>query len=117
MKRRAFLISTGGAASGLVFLPRLALAEDGRIDWYTSSDQNITRLLDQHRRPRPSRLPIRASRSTWSMRATTPAAIAIAERALAALQSEQPIRRPTSSSSYDPRLPTGGPSKPDSSST
>ncbi len=41
MKRRAFMISVGGAAAGMVLLPRLAFAEPGRIDWYTSSDQNV----------------------------------------------------------------------------
>ena len=41
MKRRAFLISTGGVAAGMLVLPQLAFAEANRIDWYTSSDQNI----------------------------------------------------------------------------
>ena len=41
MKRRAFMLSVGGTAAGMVLLPRMAFAEAGRIDWYTSSDQNI----------------------------------------------------------------------------
>lgn len=41
MKRRAFMISAAGASAGMVLLPQLAFAEAGRIDWYTSSDQNI----------------------------------------------------------------------------
>jgi putative spermidine/putrescine transport system substrate-binding protein len=41
MKRRAFMLSVGGAAAGMVLLPRMAFAETGKIDWYTSSDQNI----------------------------------------------------------------------------
>ena len=41
MKRRALLLSAGGAAAGMVLLPQLARAEAGRIDWYTGSDQNI----------------------------------------------------------------------------
>lgn len=41
MKRRAFMISAAGTAAGMVLLPRLSFAEEGRIDWYTSSDQNI----------------------------------------------------------------------------
>ena len=41
MKRRAFMLSVGGAAAGMVLLPRLAFAEAGKIDWYTSSDTNI----------------------------------------------------------------------------
>ncbi len=41
MNRRAFLLTTGGAAAGMVLLPQLAMADAGRIDWYTGSDQNI----------------------------------------------------------------------------
>jgi putative spermidine/putrescine transport system substrate-binding protein len=35
------MLSVGGAAAGMVLLPRMAFAEAGKIDWYTSSDQNI----------------------------------------------------------------------------
>ncbi|WP_224702032.1 extracellular solute-binding protein [Devosia aquimaris] len=41
MKRRAFLISAGGVAAGMVLLPRVSSAAEGKIDWYTSSDTNI----------------------------------------------------------------------------
>ncbi|HTM78710.1 MAG TPA: ABC transporter substrate-binding protein, partial [Devosia sp.] len=41
MKRRDFMISTAALTGGMVLLPRLAFAEAGKIDWYTSSDQNI----------------------------------------------------------------------------
>jgi putative spermidine/putrescine transport system substrate-binding protein len=41
MKRRSFLISAAGVAAGAVIMPRMAFAEAGRIDWYTSSDQNV----------------------------------------------------------------------------
>ncbi|WP_421758692.1 extracellular solute-binding protein [Devosia sp.] len=41
MKRRAFMISAGGVAAGMVLLPRMAMAEAGKIDWYTNSDTNI----------------------------------------------------------------------------
>ena len=40
MKRRSFMI-TAGAAAGMTMLPRFALAEANKIDWYTSSDQNV----------------------------------------------------------------------------
>ncbi len=40
MKRRSFLISAS-AAAGVAMLPRSAFAEANKIDWYTSSDQNI----------------------------------------------------------------------------
>jgi putative spermidine/putrescine transport system substrate-binding protein len=49
MKRRAFMLSVGGAAAGMVLLPRMAFAAPGVIDWYTSSDHQRPRLLDQHR--------------------------------------------------------------------
>ena len=41
MKRRSFMISAG-AAAGMTMLPKMAFAEANRIDWYTSSDANIT---------------------------------------------------------------------------
>lgn len=40
MNRREFLLTTG-AVAGASMLPRLAFAEANRIDWYTSSDQNV----------------------------------------------------------------------------
>ena len=40
MKRRSFMISAG-AAAGMTMLPKMAFAEANKIDWYTSSDQNI----------------------------------------------------------------------------
>ncbi|KKB11547.1 ABC transporter substrate-binding protein [Devosia geojensis] len=40
MKRREFMLAAG-AVAGATMLPRLAFAEAGRIDWYTSSDSNI----------------------------------------------------------------------------
>jgi len=41
MKRRTFMMSTAGAAAGLVLAPRMSVAAKGSIDWYTSSDSNI----------------------------------------------------------------------------
>jgi putative spermidine/putrescine transport system substrate-binding protein len=35
------MLSVGGVAAGMVLLPRSAFAEAGRIDWFTSSDQNV----------------------------------------------------------------------------
>lgn len=40
MDRRKFMI-TAGAAAGAAMLPRAAFAVANRIDWFTSSDQNI----------------------------------------------------------------------------
>lgn len=41
MKRRDFMISAAATAAGMTLLPKLAFAAAGRIDWYTSSDQNV----------------------------------------------------------------------------
>src|SRR6185369_8346214 len=41
MKRRDFMISATAAAAGMTVLPKMAFAEANKIDWYTSSDQNI----------------------------------------------------------------------------
>lgn len=41
MKRRDFMISMAGVTAGAVIVPRIALAAEGVIDWYTSSDSNI----------------------------------------------------------------------------
>ncbi len=40
MKRRDFLLAAGSVA-GVAMLPKGVFAEPNRIDWYTSSDQNI----------------------------------------------------------------------------
>ncbi len=42
MKRRDFMISATAAAAGMTLLPKMAFADANRIDWYTSSDANIT---------------------------------------------------------------------------
>jgi putative spermidine/putrescine transport system substrate-binding protein len=41
MKRRDFIVGAGTAATALALSSRIAYAEAGRIDWYTSSDQNV----------------------------------------------------------------------------
>src|SRR6185312_10258915 len=41
MKRRDFMISASAATAGAVLLPKMAFAAANRIDWFTSSDQNI----------------------------------------------------------------------------
>ena len=89
MKRRAFMLSTGGAAAGMLLLPRLALAEAGRIDWYTALGPEHPRLLDQRRASRRSRPPIPASPSTSSTPATTPATSPSPSAPLAALADQR----------------------------
>ncbi len=106
MKRRAFLISTGGAAAGLVLLPRLAHAEAGRIDWYTSSDQNILDFWTNIVVP-----PFQAANPDITVNLVDagdgPGNIAIGERALAALQ-QNADPQADYFENYDPRLPAGG---------
>ena len=106
MKRRAFLISTGGAAAGLVLLPRLAHAEAGRIDWYTSSDQNILDFWTNVVVPQ-----FQAANPDVTVNLVDagdgPGNIAIGERALAALQ-QNADPQADYFESYDPRLPAGG---------
>ncbi|HEY8596641.1 MAG TPA: extracellular solute-binding protein [Devosiaceae bacterium] len=41
MRRRSFMIAGATAVAGATLLPRIAFSESGRIDWYTSSDQNV----------------------------------------------------------------------------
>jgi putative spermidine/putrescine transport system substrate-binding protein len=41
MNRRELMLAAGSAA-GLAMLPRVVFAEEGRIDFYTGSDANIS---------------------------------------------------------------------------
>lgn len=41
MNRRELMLSASAMAAGATLLPRLAFAEANRIDWYTTSDQNV----------------------------------------------------------------------------
>ena len=84
MKRREFLVTTGAAAASLTVLPRLAFAEAGRIDWYTSSDQNVIDFWTNFVKP-----PFEAANPGITINLVDagdgPGNIAIGERALAAL--------------------------------
>ncbi len=105
MKRRAFMISVGGAAAGVVLLPRLARAEAGRIDWYTSSDQNVIDFWTNYVKP-----PFEAANPGVTINLVDagdgPGNIAIGERALAALSAKaDPLA--DYFEAYDPRLPAG----------
>lgn len=106
MKRRAFLLTTGGAAAGMIVLPRLASAEEGRIDWYTSSDQNIMDFWTNVVVPA-----FVAANPDISVNLVDagdgPGNIAIGERALAALASGADPQADYFEA-YDPRLPAGG---------
>ena len=106
MKRREFLMTTGAAAAGLVILPRLAHAEAGRIDWYTSSDQNVLDFWTNFVKG-----PFEAANPGITLNLVdagdAPGNIAIGERALAALQ-QKADPQADYFENYDPRLPAGG---------
>lgn len=106
MKRRAFMLSVGGAAAGMVLLPPMAFAEAGKIDWYTSSDQNILDFWTNFVKPG-----FEAANPgvTLNLVDAGDAAgqTAIAERALAALQTKTDPQADYFESA-DPRLPKGG---------
>ena len=105
MKRRAFIISAGGAVAGILVLPRLARAEAGRIDWYTSSDQNVLDFWTNVVKP-----PFEAANPGVTLNLVDagdgPGNIAIGERALAALAAKADPQADYFES-YDPRLPSG----------
>lgn len=105
MKRRAFMLSVGGVAAGMVLLPRLAFAEAGRIDWYTSSDTNILDFWTNIVKPK-----FEAANPgiTLNLVDAGDAAgqTAIAERAVAAMQTNTDPQADYFESA-DPRLPAG----------
>ncbi|MDC9824098.1 extracellular solute-binding protein [Devosia sp. ZB163] len=105
MKRRAFMLSVGGAAAGMVLLPRMAFAEAGKIDWYTSSDQNILDFWTNVVKPK-----FEAANPGVTLNLVDagdgPGNIAIGERALAALSTNSDPQADYFES-YDPRLPDG----------
>src|SRR5690606_17122948 len=105
MKRRAFMLSVGGAAAGMVLLPRMAFAAPGVIDWYTSSDQNILDFWTNVVKPK-----FEAANPGVTLNLVDagdgPGNIAIGERALAALSSNADPQADYFES-YDPLLPAG----------
>lgn len=105
MKRRAFMLSVGGAAAGMVLLPRLSFAEAGRIDWYTSSDTNVLDFWTNIVKPK-----FEAANPgvTINLVDAGDAAgqTAIAERAIAAMQTNTDPQADYFESA-DPRLPAG----------
>ena len=105
MKRRAFMISVGGAAAGMVLLPRMSFAEAGRIDWYTSSDTNILDFWTNIVAPR-----FEAANPGITLNLVdagdSAGQTAIAERAVAAMQTNTDPQADYFESA-DPRLPSG----------
>ena len=105
MKRRAFMLSVGGTAAGMVLLPRMAFAAAGTIDWYTSSDQNVLDFWTNVVKPK-----FEAANAGVTLNLVDagdgPGNIAIGERALAAMSSNADPQADYFES-YDPRLPAG----------
>jgi putative spermidine/putrescine transport system substrate-binding protein len=105
MKRRAFMLSVGGAAAGMVVLPRMAFAAPGTIDWYTSSDTNILDFWTNVVKPK-----FEAANAGITLNLVDAGdgagQLAIADRALAALQTSTDPQADYFESG-DPRLPAG----------
>jgi putative spermidine/putrescine transport system substrate-binding protein len=105
MKRRAFMLSVGGAAAGMVLLPRMAFAAPGVIDWYTSSDTNILDFWTNIVKPK-----FEAANPGVTLNLVDAGdgagQLAIADRALAALQTKTDPQADYFESG-DPRLPAG----------
>ncbi|WP_395814835.1 extracellular solute-binding protein [Devosia sp.] len=105
MKRRAFMLSVGGAAAGMVLLPRLSFAEAGRIDWYTSSDTNILDFWTNIVKPK-----FEAANPGVTLNLVdagdNAGQLAIADRAVAAMQTNTDPQADYFESA-DPRLPAG----------
>ncbi|MFO1143831.1 MAG: extracellular solute-binding protein [Amaricoccus sp.] len=105
MDRRGFLISVGGAAAGMVLLPQLAGAAAGRIDWYTSSDQNVLDFWTN-----VIKGPFEAANPGVTLNLVdagdNAGNLAIADRALAAFQGKTDPQADYFEN-FDPRLPAG----------
>ncbi len=105
MKRRAFMLSVGGTAAGMVLLPRLAFAEAGKIDWYTSSDTNILDFWTNIVKPK-----FEAANPGVTLNLVdagdNAGQLAIADRAIAALQTKTDPQADYFETG-DPRLPAG----------
>lgn len=105
MKRRAFMISAAGAATGMALLPRMSFAAEGVIDWYTSSDSNILDFWTNTVKPA-----FEAANPGISINLVDAGdgagIIAIAERAIAAKQTDTDPQADYFETA-DPNLPTG----------
>lgn len=105
MKRRSFMISAG-AAVGMTALPKMALADPNRIDWITSSDQNVIDFWTNVVKPK-----FEAANAGLTLNLVdggdNAGLLAIASRALAALQTKSDPQVDFFEG-FDSRLPNGG---------
>jgi putative spermidine/putrescine transport system substrate-binding protein len=99
------MLSAGGAAAGLVLLPRGAFAAEGRIDWYTNSDQNVLDFWTNVIQPG-----FEAANPGLTLNLVdagdNAGTLAIAERAMAAMASGTDPQADYFEN-FDPRLPAG----------
>mgnify|MGYP001044191780 CR=1 FL=1 len=106
MKRRDFIISAGAMAAGATLLPKAAFAEANRIDWYTSSDQNILDFWTNIVKPK-----FEAANPGATINLVdggdNAGVLAIAQRAQAALASKSDPQADMVEG-FDTRLPDGG---------
>ena len=106
MKRRDFMISAAAVTGGMVVLPRLAFAEAGKIDWYTSSDQNVIDFWTNVIKPK-----FEAANPGITLNLVDggdgAGVLAIADRTLAALQTKTDPQADMFEG-FDTRLPNGG---------
>jgi len=106
MKRRDFMISASAAAAGMTLLPKMAFAEANKIDWYTSSDQNIIDFWTNVVKPK-----FEAANAGVTLNLVdggdSAGVQAIAERAMAALSSKTDPQSDVAEG-FDTRLPKGG---------
>jgi putative spermidine/putrescine transport system substrate-binding protein len=106
MKRRDFMISASAAAAGMTLLPKMAFAEANKIDWYTSSDQNIIDFWANVVKPKFEAANPGASLNLIDG-GDSAGVQAIAERAMAALSSKTDPQSDMAEG-FDTRLPKGG---------
>ncbi len=104
MKRRQFMITAGAVAAGAA-LSRTAWAEQGRIDWYTGSDQNVMDFWTNYIKP-----PFEAANPGATINLVdagdSSGLQAIASRALAAMDSNTDPQADFFEG-FDARLPVG----------
>ena len=105
MKRRTFMISAG-AVAGMSVLPKMAFADANRIDWITSSDQNVIDFWTNVVKPK-----FEAANPGLTLNLVdggdNAGLLAIASRALAALQTKTDPQVDFFEG-FDSRLPKGG---------
>jgi putative spermidine/putrescine transport system substrate-binding protein len=106
MNRRELMISASAAAAAATLLPRAAYADPNRIDWLTSSDQNIIDFWTNIVKPK-----FEAANAGLTINLVdggdNAGLLALASRALAALQTKTDPQADFFEG-FDSRLPSGG---------